>query len=168
MKRVLGYSIAFVILFLVVCGGIYFLIHAFRTTTTRVEVKEKTVWVEVPVIKTDTVPQYVPVYETVTDSTEKRRNDSLVSEIIRKDSVIAYLQPSKAKIEDSLTINWVSLFPAESPDRKLRLDSTQYKPFGFLYTYQDTTAQTVPQEGISLLSAIVATILLVLGGIFLW
>lgn len=112
--------------------------------------QERTVNFTIPG-RTDSAPQNVPVNEfppLKKDSSQfwKSKYDSIQALTDQRDtSKIAdsvraeYFHPYQIKIKDSLTTNWVTIFPLNPMGTRARLDSSSYKEIKLSFTYIDTT-----------------------------
>lgn len=131
-----------------------------------VVIQGKTLVVEVPG-GTDTTARTVPTKPRKNTAAEVRtivqRSDSARAVIDslppeRRDSAIVDREGSfQIPIEDSLTINFVTIFPQEPLVRRARIDSTQYKPIRWEIPYQDTTAIYRKDIGIRTYSIVAAS-----------
>lgn len=118
-------------------------------TPESVVIEGKTLIVERPA-GTDTTSRPAPAKAKKNTAAEIRtivqRSDSTRAVIDslppqQRDSAIAEREgPFQITIGDSLTTNFVTIFPQEPPVRRARIDSTQYKPIKWEIPYQDTTA----------------------------
>lgn len=101
-------------------------------------------------IPADTIPKYVPVYiqKQSKDSSKfwRSKYDSLSSVIAKSDSsesgdstFAEYFYPYQTEVEDSLTKNFLTIFPLNPLGTRVRIDSTRYDTLKFSFTYLDTT-----------------------------
>lgn len=80
----------------------------------------------------------------------RKRNDSLQAIITGRDTTASadtarseYIYPYQIVIPDSLTTNFVTVFPLNPLSTRARIDSTHYKPIRLNYTYLDTTVNVI-------------------------
>lgn len=72
------------------------------------------------------------------DGVEPPRADS--EPTVSRDSVFSeYFLPYKATVRDSLTSNYLTIFPLNPEGSRIRIDSTRYDTLKLLITYADTT-----------------------------
>jgi hypothetical protein len=135
----------FIILLFAGWGVLYYFLVDNRTTT----IEPRTITIVEPG-RIDTVPKPVPVIqlEQSRDSIEywKGKYDSIQAVIangdteVSRDSIFSeYFLPYKATVRDSLTSNYLTIFPLNPLGSRLRIDSTRYDTLKISFTYADTT-----------------------------
>lgn len=87
-----------------------------------------------PPLKKDSSDYWKARYDSIQSLTQKS-DTSKSADSIRAE----YFHPHQIEVKDSLTTNWVTIFPLNPHGTRARIDSTRYNPINLTYTYLDTT-----------------------------